>query len=161
MPPPSSTLAASSSHALLASSFREKRGACETDDEGVFSIRPSDLVKGRRLKKAKSPPLSEALTKQQSNGGGGGPVFIPPKFESPSGGLIKPSEYLRSLRPDSSRRQRREAQVRADDDGEDEQEVEEEEAKYEEVEGGEEHYSEPVEPDPPTLPYSHGEPLMK
>ena len=87
--------------------------------------------------------------------------FIPPKFESPSGGLIKPSEYLRSLRPDSSRRQRREAQVRADDDGEDEQEVEEEEAKYEEVEGGEEHYSEPVEPDPPTLPYSHGEPLMK
>ena len=112
--PPSSTLAASSSHALLASSFREKRGACETDDEGVFSIRPSDLVKGRRLKKAKSPPPSEALTKQQSNGGGGGgPVFIPPKFESPSGGLIKPSEYLRSLRPDAAARGRHRREAKA------------------------------------------------
>ena len=165
MPPPSSTLAASSSHALLASSFREKRGACETDDEGVFSIRPSDLVKGRRLKKAKSPPLSEALlTKQQSNGGGGGgPVFIPPKFESPSGGLIKPSEYLRSLRPDaSSRRLRREAaaQVRnEDDDDDDDGQDEDEEAKYEEVVGGDDYYSEPVEP--VGAHYSHGALLIK
>ena len=87
--------------------------------------------------------------REQSNGG---PVFIPPKFESPSGGLIKPSEYLRSLRPDSSRR-RREAQV-PNDDG-----VEGEEAKYEEV--GDEYYSEPVEPGTPTLPYSHGEPSEK
>ena len=88
--------------------------------------------------------------REQSNGG---PVFIPPKFESPSGGLIKPSEYLRSLRPDSSRR-RREAQVPNDGEGQ-----EGEEAKYEEV--GDEYYSEPVEPGTPTLPYSHGEPIKK
>ena len=89
--------------------------------------------------------------REQSNGG---PVFIPPKFESPSGGLIKPSEYLRSLRPDSSRR-RREAQVPNDGEGKEC----EEEAKYEEV--GDEYYSEPVEPGTPTLPYSHGEPIKK
>ena len=62
MPTASTLLAPSSSHALLASSFRERRGG-ETDDEGV-SVRPSDLVKGRRLRKASSPP-SEATMKQQ------------------------------------------------------------------------------------------------
>ena len=69
MPPSASSTLASSSHALLASSFRQKRGAGGggggegTDDEGV-AIRPSDLVKGRRLRKATSPP-AEATMKQQ------------------------------------------------------------------------------------------------
>ena len=90
-------------------------------------------------------------------------MFIPPKFESPSGGLIKPSEYLRSLRPDSSsRRLRREAaQGRNDDDDDDDGQDEDEEAKYEEVVGGDDYYSEPVEPvGAPTPPYSHGEPPL-
>jgi hypothetical protein len=75
-------------NATLVSSFRARKG--DTDEE-TTSIKPSNLIKGRwrkNVENAENAPAPEVKDVAR---------FIPPKFDiASSGGLIKPSEYLRS-----------------------------------------------------------------